>query len=151
MTESTTTVLFCPACKKQHIDEGEWAVKPHHTHRCVDDAAGKGCGTEWRLESYVFGVTEDTFTGWRERALKAEGERDWWQKKHEEDNEGLVFQVSRLQRERDDWKAKCIEARRVVRVLAAGIASDCFGMLRDDEIEAMQTALAYPDTGDSDE
>lgn len=37
-------VLHCPHCKKQHIDEGKWATKPHRTHACVDDAAGSGCG-----------------------------------------------------------------------------------------------------------
>ena len=41
-------ILFCPLCRKQHIDEGEWAERPHRVHRCVDDACGKGCGNEWR-------------------------------------------------------------------------------------------------------
>lgn len=39
----------CPNCKKPHVDEGIWAEKPHRTHRCVDDAAGKGCGREWEI------------------------------------------------------------------------------------------------------
>jgi hypothetical protein len=42
--EVIPVVLHCPVCKKQHIDEGEWATRPHRTHACVDDAAGKGCG-----------------------------------------------------------------------------------------------------------
>lgn len=37
----------CPKCTKDHYDEGEWATRPHRTHRCVDDRAGKGCGHEW--------------------------------------------------------------------------------------------------------
>ena len=26
--------LPCPACHELHIDEGEFATKPHHTHAC---------------------------------------------------------------------------------------------------------------------
>jgi hypothetical protein len=49
--------LHCPSCSKLHIDEGEFATRPHRTHRCVDDAAGKGCGHEWRIEGEPrFGV-----------------------------------------------------------------------------------------------
>jgi len=48
--------LACPACGKRHIDEGEWATRPHHTHRCVDDEAGRGCGHEWRLDHIIFGA-----------------------------------------------------------------------------------------------
>lgn len=50
--------LFCPYCGKQHIDEGKYAAKMHQNHRCVDDADGKGCGKEWRLEEYLVGVAE---------------------------------------------------------------------------------------------
>jgi hypothetical protein len=34
--------LPCPACSTLHIDEGEFATKPHHTHAC------QGCGMVWR-------------------------------------------------------------------------------------------------------
>lgn len=34
--------LRCPACDLLHIDEGEWATRPHRTHLC------SGCGHEWR-------------------------------------------------------------------------------------------------------
>lgn len=37
----------CPRCNKQHIDEREFVTTPHRVHRCVDDAAGKGCGFEF--------------------------------------------------------------------------------------------------------
>jgi hypothetical protein len=50
------TKMNCPVCEKPHVDEGEFVKKPHRTHRCVDDAAGKGCGHEWRVEDYVRGV-----------------------------------------------------------------------------------------------
>jgi hypothetical protein len=40
--------LFCPTCKKQHCDEGEWANRPNAIHRCVDDCFGAGCGHEWQ-------------------------------------------------------------------------------------------------------
>lgn len=32
----------CPECKALHIDEGEFATKPHHTHSC------QVCGLTWR-------------------------------------------------------------------------------------------------------
>jgi ABC-type nickel/cobalt efflux system permease component RcnA len=38
--------ICCPKCGKHHIDEGEWATKPHHTHLCA------GCGHEWRPFEY---------------------------------------------------------------------------------------------------
>jgi hypothetical protein len=34
--------LTCPACNTLHIDEGEFATKPHHTHAC------QSCGNVWR-------------------------------------------------------------------------------------------------------
>lgn len=51
--------LWCPWCGKRHVDEGEFATRRHHTHRCVKDAAGAGCGREWRLEQYIFGAVPD--------------------------------------------------------------------------------------------
>ena len=35
-------VLHCPECRARHIDEGDFASKPHHTHSC------QGCGFTWR-------------------------------------------------------------------------------------------------------
>jgi hypothetical protein len=35
-------IIFCPACDTRHIDEGEFATKPHHTHAC------QSCGVVWR-------------------------------------------------------------------------------------------------------
>ncbi len=34
--------LTCPKCLARHIDEGEFAEKPHHTHSC------QVCGLTWR-------------------------------------------------------------------------------------------------------
>ena len=34
--------LTCPECGELHIDEGEFATKPHHTHSC------QHCGLTWR-------------------------------------------------------------------------------------------------------
>lgn len=34
--------LNCPACGELHVDEGEFATKPHHTHAC------QHCGMVWR-------------------------------------------------------------------------------------------------------
>jgi predicted RNA-binding Zn-ribbon protein involved in translation (DUF1610 family) len=35
-------LLTCPACGERHIDVGEFATKPHHTHACQQ------CGHVWR-------------------------------------------------------------------------------------------------------
>lgn len=35
-------LLWCPDCCLAHIDEGEWATRPHKTHRC------EHCSHEWR-------------------------------------------------------------------------------------------------------
>jgi len=37
-----TMRIPCPACGELHIDEGEFATKPHHTHSC------QHCGLTWR-------------------------------------------------------------------------------------------------------
>ncbi len=45
MTEITKPIpmlLWCPMCHERHIDQGEFADKPHHTHAC------QGCGVAWR-------------------------------------------------------------------------------------------------------
>lgn len=34
--------LTCPMCNTRHIDEGNFALKPHHTHAC------QNCGLTWR-------------------------------------------------------------------------------------------------------
>lgn len=34
--------ILCPRCHKLHIDVGEFATKPHHTHAC------QFCGEVWR-------------------------------------------------------------------------------------------------------
>jgi rubredoxin len=35
-------IIHCPQCCARHIDEGEFAEKPHHTHSC------QLCGFVWR-------------------------------------------------------------------------------------------------------
>lgn len=46
-------LLFCPTCRRQHVDEGPWAGRPHRTHLC------EFCGHEWRpSELYLVGVRE---------------------------------------------------------------------------------------------
>lgn len=35
-------LLVCPSCSERHIDDGEFAVNPHHTHAC------QACGMVWR-------------------------------------------------------------------------------------------------------
>lgn len=48
--------LQCPLCGRWHIDGGEWATRPHHTHRCVHPA----CGHEWDVGRYSFGIYADS-------------------------------------------------------------------------------------------
>ena len=35
-------LLWCPECGERHIDRGDFATKPHHTHACQE------CGMTWR-------------------------------------------------------------------------------------------------------
>jgi predicted RNA-binding Zn-ribbon protein involved in translation (DUF1610 family) len=35
-------LLWCPECGERHVDVGEFATKPHHTHACQE------CGMVWR-------------------------------------------------------------------------------------------------------
>lgn len=38
--------LLCPRCGAIHLDEGEWATRPHKTHQC------QSCKHEWRPFEY---------------------------------------------------------------------------------------------------
>lgn len=46
MNEPTPVIfemlLWCPECGDRHLDVGEFAHKPHHTHAC------QSCGMVWR-------------------------------------------------------------------------------------------------------
>jgi hypothetical protein len=44
MVEPVQMNIFCPVCKAQHVDRGEWATRPHKTHQCQ----APECGHEWR-------------------------------------------------------------------------------------------------------
>lgn len=35
-------IIWCPTCGARHLDVGEFATKPHHTHAC------QTCGVVWR-------------------------------------------------------------------------------------------------------
>lgn len=41
-TEPTPMLLWCPECSERHIDRGDFAQRPHHTHACQE------CGHVWR-------------------------------------------------------------------------------------------------------
>ncbi len=41
-TKPVPMILRCPYCWTVHIDEGEWATRPHRTHKC------EHCGETWR-------------------------------------------------------------------------------------------------------
>lgn len=40
--EPIPMILSCPSCRVRHIDKGQFATKPHHTHAC------QFCGVVWR-------------------------------------------------------------------------------------------------------
>jgi hypothetical protein len=48
--ELAVIAMSCPACGARHVDEGEWAKRPHHKHLCAS------CGHIWRVEPHVFGA-----------------------------------------------------------------------------------------------
>lgn len=41
-TKVVPMILWCPSCHMRHVDKGEFATKPHHTHAC------QNCGMVWR-------------------------------------------------------------------------------------------------------
>lgn len=41
-SEPVPVLLWCPECGERHVDVGEHATKPHHTHAC------QHCGHVWR-------------------------------------------------------------------------------------------------------
>jgi hypothetical protein len=41
-SEPVPILLWCPQCSARHVDEGDFATKPHHTHAC------QHCGHCWR-------------------------------------------------------------------------------------------------------
>jgi len=40
--EPLPLLLHCPLCNTRHVDKGEFATRPHHTHACQQ------CGHVWR-------------------------------------------------------------------------------------------------------
>lgn len=54
-------ILFCPYCRRQHVDEGEWVTRAHSSHACVY------CNHVWRAADVpTVGVDE----------IKTKGDRD---------------------------------------------------------------------------
>lgn len=50
--------LTCPQCGHRHVDEGEWAKRPHKSHLCAN------CGLIWRPSNeYTVGVLKLPETG----------------------------------------------------------------------------------------
>jgi len=56
-------ILFCPMCHERHVDAGEFATKPHHTHAC------QSCGFVWR-PAVVPTVGVQFLPGYRDGAAK---------------------------------------------------------------------------------
>jgi hypothetical protein len=52
--EPEPIVTNCPQCGALHVDEGEWATRPHRTHQCME------CSAQWRpKETNTVGVKPD--------------------------------------------------------------------------------------------
>jgi hypothetical protein len=60
-------LLWCPECSERHIDFGEFATRPHHTHACQD------CGMVWR-PALVPTVGVDYLPGFKNEAPEEETE-----------------------------------------------------------------------------
>lgn len=56
-------LLACPMCGLRHIDKGEFATKPHHTHAC------QGCGMVWR-PAIVHTVGVEFLPGFKDEEAK---------------------------------------------------------------------------------
>lgn len=76
--------LPCPACGALHVDRGEWAARPHHTHAC------QKCGMVWRpavpctvgvqfLPGHR-GVTETEIRGAMREVFRHSTTRPTWQR-----------------------------------------------------------------------
>lgn len=71
-------ILRCPSCAYQHVDEGEWASRPHKTHLCAD------CGLEWRPFEYATVGVEAMETNqnqseeWRKERMYGERDTALW-------------------------------------------------------------------------
>ncbi len=48
--------IFCPYCRKQHIDAESFAITPHLKHLCDLTPEGEGCGKTWQMNELVFGI-----------------------------------------------------------------------------------------------
>lgn len=62
-------LLWCPGCGNRHIDRGEFAERPHHTHAC------QHCGFVWR-PAIVTTVGVDFLPGFKDEDGGAAHEDD---------------------------------------------------------------------------
>lgn len=58
-------LIYCPRCLKQHIDEGDFATKPHKTHAC------QFCGLGFRASKEP-SVGVQFFSGWKNTGVRIE-------------------------------------------------------------------------------
>lgn len=55
-------LIICPRCFKQHVDEGEYATKPHKNHSC------QFCGLTFQASGPVESVGVQFFRGYKNDA-----------------------------------------------------------------------------------
>lgn len=95
--------INCPKCDVLHIDEGEWATRPHKTRQC------QGCGHEWRPFEYpTVGVKPDAdLTQWVEDKIAAIEHHPLMKGKKEPEHKGMTY-------DRDAHAFGCLSAYKIV-------------------------------------
>lgn len=56
--------IICPRCKEQHVDEGEFATKPHKNHSC------QFCGLTFQASGPVESIGVQFFRGYKNEPVK---------------------------------------------------------------------------------
>jgi hypothetical protein len=65
-------IIHCPTCRTRHVDEGEFATRPHHTHSC------QSCGLTWR-PAKVCTIGVRFLPGFKNEAAASPEFNDWVQ------------------------------------------------------------------------
>jgi hypothetical protein len=61
--------LFCLSCGRRHLDEGEWAERPHRRHQC------EHCRFRWIIEPPCYGAHDCDWSGCEAIAVTSRVER----------------------------------------------------------------------------
>jgi hypothetical protein len=103
--------LECPACGELHIDVGEFATKPHHTHAC------QSCGAVWR-PAVVPTVGVRFLPGFKNDLVEQSAE--WWKAAHDR----LYLTAVKRVKERDEARAILTEMVHFARTFGCNRTKD---------------------------